>query len=221
MLAIAIALAGFWVRYFGPLFTGTLEAVPTIHVHAAVFVGWLVIVGLQAWFAATGRTALHVRLGRYGFAWGALVIIVGLTTAFTVFGDRIAAGDVAGARNKLFVPLTDILVFAPFLAAAWFLRHKPELHKRLIIVATTCLLIAAVHRIPFLGGRPPPLPQLLAVWLAPIYLGMIVDFVKTRRVSPVYGLGIGAVLFLKFGRMAMYRSETWGDLSRWFAAFYL
>lgn len=220
ILAVAIALVGFWARYFGPLLAGGLEAIPIIHVHAAVFVGWLVIVGLQAWLAASGRTALHVRLGRYAFAWGALVVGVGLVTAFTVFGERIAAGDEAGARNKLFVPLTDILVFAPFLAAAWFLRHRPEPHKRLIIVATTCLLIAAVHRIPFLGGRPPPLPQLFAVWLAPIYLGMIHDFAKTRRVSIVYVLGIGAVLFLKFGRMGMYRSDAWAELSAWFASFY-
>lgn len=219
-LTIAIALAGFWLKYFGPLVAGTLQTLTIIHVHAAVFVGWLAIVGIQAWLAATGRTALHIRVGKFAIWWGVLVVVVGLTTAFAVFAERIAAGDVDGARNKLFVPLTDIAVFTPFLAAAWFLRHKPELHKRLIVVATTCLLIAAVHRIPFLGGRPPPVPQLLAVWLAPIYLGMIHDFVRTRRVSPVYLLGIGAILFLKFGRMGMYRSETWSELSGWLAGFF-
>jgi hypothetical protein len=221
LLTVAIAIAGFWPRYFGPLVTGTLETVTIIHVHAVVFVGWLVVVGLQAWFAASGRTALHIRVGNYAIWWGVLVIVVGVTTAFVMFADRIAAGDVEGARNKLFVPLTDLMVFVPFFAAAWWLRRKPELHKRLIIVATTCLLIAAVHRIPFLGGRPPPVPQLLAVWLAPIYLGMIHDFVKSRTVSPVYLLGIGAVLFLKFGRVGMYRSETWSELSWWFASFFI
>ena len=221
VLTVAIAIAGFWPKYFGPLVAGTLQTITMIHVHAVVFVGWLVIVGMQAWLASTGRIALHARIGNYAMLWGVLVIVVGLATAFTVFGDRIAAGQVDDARNRLFVPLTDLMVFAPFFAAAWILRRRPELHKRLIIVATTCLLIAAVHRIPFLGGRPPPLPQLLAVWLAPIYLGMIHDFVKTRRVSPVYLLGIGAVLFLKFGRMGMYRSETWSELSAWLASFYL
>lgn len=70
--------------------------------------------------------------------------------------------SVQEARNRLFVPLTDIMVFVPFFAAAWLLRHKPELHKRLIIVATTMLLIAAVHRIPFLGGTGAAAPRRMA-----------------------------------------------------------
>jgi hypothetical protein len=220
ILSVAIALAGFWPKYFGPLLAGTLQTDTMIHIHAVVFLGWLVIVGVQAWFAASGRIALHMRVGHYAMYWGVLVIVVGVVTAFTVFGDRIAAGNVEEARNRLFVPLTDLMVFVPFFAAAWLFRHKTEMHKRLIIVATTILLIAAVHRIPFLGGRPPPVPQLLAVWLAPIYIGMIHDFIRTRRVSLVYLLGIGAVLFLKFGRMGLYSSQGWQDLSTWFATLY-
>lgn len=221
ILSVAIAIAGFWPKYFGPLLTGTLQTDTMIHVHAIIFVGWLVIVGVQAWFAASGRLAWHMRVGNYAMYWGVLVIVVGVITAFTVFGDRIAAGNVQEARNRLFVPLTDLMVFVPFFAAAWLLRRRPELHKRLIIVATTILLIAAVHRIPFLGGRPPPAPQLLAVWLSPIYICMIHDFIKTRRVSLVYLLGMGAVLFLKFGRMGMYSSQEWQDLSAWLASFYM
>lgn len=220
LLAVAIALAGFWPKYFGPLLTGTLQTITLIHIHAIVFVGWLVIVGMQSWFAASGRLALHMRVGHYAMIWGVLVIVVGVVTAFAVFGDRIAAGNVQEARNRLFVPLTDMMVFVPFFVAAWLLRRRPEHHKRLIIVATTILLIAAVHRIPFLGGQPPPVPQLLAVWLAPVYIGMIHDFLGTRRVSPIYLLGIGAVLFLKFGRRSMYSSQAWQDLSAWFVTFY-
>lgn len=215
VLTVAIAVAGFWPKYFGPLLGGTLQTAVMIHVHAVVFVGWLVVVGLQAWLAASGRIALHVRVGNYAMAWGVLVVVVGLVTAFAVFADRIAAGDEQQARDKLFVPLTDLMVFTPFFAAAWILRRRPELHKRLIIVATTCLLIAAVHRIPFLGGRPPPLPQLFAVWLAPIWIGMIHDYVQERRVSPIYLLGIGAVLFLKLGRMPLFHSSAWDSVANW------
>jgi hypothetical protein len=217
LLAIATAFAGFWPKYFGPLFGGTLATPRIIHVHAAVFVGWLVIVLVQAWFAATGRLSWHRRFGEYAMYWGLVVVVVGLATAFAMFGQRIAAGNVREANIRLFVPLTDLAVFIPFFTAAWVWKRRPELHKRLIIVATTILLIAAVHRIRFLGGPPPPLPQLLAVWLAPIYIGMTHDLVKHRMVHWVYLLGLAAVLFLKFGRVGMARSQAWADMVAWLA----
>ena len=219
-LAIATAIAGFWPKYFGPFFAGSLQAIPVIHLHAAVFIGWLAIFAMQAWFAARGRMTLHRRVGEYAMYWGVLVIVVGVVTSFVVFGERIATGNVREANIKLFVPLTDLAVFLPFFAAAWVYKRRPEWHKRFMLVATTILLVAAVHRIRFLGGPPPPVPKLLALWLAPIYIAMVYDFVKSRTVHWIYLLGIGAILFLKFGRFGMAQSDTWHDMAAWFASFY-
>jgi hypothetical protein len=220
IFAIATAVAGFWPKYFGPFLGGTLETPSIIHVHAAVFIGWLVLFGVQAWLASTGRIALHRRLGDYALYWGLLVIAVGITTAFVFFGQRLAAGNIKAANLGLFVPLTDLGVFIPFFAAAWIWKRRPEWHKRFMVVATTILLIAAVHRIRFLGGPPAPPPVLLAVWLAPIYIAMLYDLIKSRTVHWIYLLGIGAVLFLKFGRVRMAQSEAWRELAGWFASFY-
>ena len=155
-LAAVIAITGFWASYFGPLVRGIADAPGIIHLHAAVFVGWILLVIAQATLAATGRRVLHVRVGYIGMAYGALVVVVGVITAFVFFSERLHSGqNIRGAQIQLFVPLTDLLGFAPFLVAAWFYRHRPEVHKRLIIVATTVLLIAAVHRIPFFDEHMP------------------------------------------------------------------
>ena len=217
-----IALLGFWPTYFGPLLLrGIPHPVPIIHLHATVFMSWVFLVITQAWLAASGRVALHMKVGKLGMAWGVIVLIVGWATAFVVFGDRVQAGNLAEARVRLIAPLTDLLFFAPVLAAAWIYRRKPEIHKRLIVVATTVLLIAAVHRMVFLGGRPPPLPQLLAVWLSPILLGMIHDYVKRRMIHPVYLIGIGLVLAMKFGRRWIRGTEAWSEFTDWLATFYV
>jgi hypothetical protein len=220
-VAMLIAVAGFWPTYFGPLLAGTLQTLPMIHIHAAVFVGWILLVIAQAALAATGKWALHVKIGHIGMVYGLLLILVGVATGFTLFAARIAAGHIQEAQDRLFVPLTDMLVFAPFLGAAWIYRRRPEVHKRLIIVATTILLIAAVHRMAFLGGRPPPIPQLMLVWLAPISLGMACDFIRHRLVHPVYLLGIGAIVFLKFGRVPLFKSEAWNIFAGWLTTFYV
>jgi hypothetical protein len=221
VIALTIAIAGFWPTYFGPLLSGTVQALPIIHIHAAVFVAWLLLVITQAALAATGRMALHIRIGEVGLYFGLGVIAVGIITAFALFAARIEAGHVQEAQDRLFVPLTDLMVFAPFFAAAWLCKRRPEIHKRLIIVATTILLIAAVHRMTFLGPRPVAAPTLLAVWLAPIYLGMTADLIKRRIVHPVYLAGIAAILYLKFLRVPLFQSDAWKGFAEWLTTFYV
>jgi hypothetical protein len=53
-------------------------------------------------------------------------------------------------------PLIDMLVFPVLFRVAYRFRNRPETHKRLMVVATTLLLVAAVGRMSFLG-RPPAL----------------------------------------------------------------
>jgi hypothetical protein len=108
-------------------------------------------------------------------------------------------------------------VFAPVFAAAVYYRRKPELHKRLMVLATTALLIAAVGRMPFFGQ---PRNQLLVqlVWSAPILVAMAHDFWRRRRVSAIYALGL-VVLALEgpFVRIPLRNSEAWTAVSAWLA----
>ncbi len=221
ILATLIAFVGFWPTYFGPLLSGTLQKVPIIHLHAVVYSGWLALFITQAVLAARGRIALHMKIGRFGMLYGVLVILVGLATAFSQFGSRIGAGKLAEAQGMLFGPFTDMLVFAPFLAAAWIYRRRPEIHKRLITVATTMLLIAAVSRMPpFRDGLTvSDYPLYLAVWLSPIYTAMLYDWFKRRIVHPVYLLGMVTLALVRF-RTPLRDSETWLSISAWFAKIY-
>jgi hypothetical protein len=112
-------------------------------------------------------------------------------------------------------PLLDMLVFAPLFAAAIYYRRTPELHKRLMIVATTALLVAAVTRMPFLG-RPANQLLLHLIWTAPILLAMAHDFWRHRKVHPVYVLGL-VILVLEgpLGRAPARQSQLWMDASSW------
>lgn len=217
MLAIAMALVGFWRTYFGPLLAGTADKPAIIHVHAAVYVGWLAIFLTQAVLAATGRVAAHMKLGRFAIGYGVLVVAAGLLATFGMFVLRVRAGDVAEAQGRLIGPLLDMLVFVPVFAAAVYYRRKPELHKRLMIVATTALLIAAVGRMPFPAELRNPLVIQL-VWAAPILLAIAHDFWRHRRVHPVYAGGL-LLLVLEgpFTRAAVRNTELWRDATGWLA----
>ncbi len=217
VLSVAIALVGFWPTYFGPLVAGSVDKTRIIHVHAAVYVGWLATFVTQAVLAATGRVRSHMALGRFAIGYGVLVIAIGLVTAFARFALRVRAGEVAAAQAQLLGPLLDMLVFAPFFAAAVYYRRRPELHKRFMIVATTALLIAAVGRMQFLG-EPPNLLLLHSIWLAPILFAMAHDFWRQRNVHPVYLLGL-VVLVLEgpLVRWPARQSEIWQSMAGWLA----
>ena len=157
LLAILMAAVGFWPGYFGPVLAGDEAPRPLlVHVHAVVFVGWLAMFAMQAALAATGRVALHMRLGPWLFAFGVVLIVVGVLTALGTIRSDVAAGDLALAARRLFAPLRDMVVFTPLLVAGWIYRRRPEIHKRIMLVATNVLLVAAVSRMQFLGTPPSP-----------------------------------------------------------------
>lgn len=218
VLAALIAVVGFWPTYFGPLVAGTVDKIPIIHFHAAVYMGWLVLFMTQAVLAATGRVASHIKLGRIAIGYGVLVIAAGLLAAFGMFALRVRAGDVAAAQRALLGPLLDMLVFAPLFAAAVYYRRKPELHKRLMIVATTSLLIAAVGRMPFLG-QPRNLLLVHMIWAAPILIAMAHDFWRQRKVHLVYVIGL-IVLVLEgpLVRIVVRDTDGWLNITARLAA---
>jgi hypothetical protein len=218
LLAAAIAFVGFWPTYFGPLLAGTSSASTLVHVHAAVFVTWLAMFAAQAALAATGRVALHMRLGPWFFAFGILLMVVGVLTALGRFEGAVRADQLASAQRRLFAPLRDMVFFTPFFAAAWIYRRRPEIHKRCLLVATTILLIAAVVRMKFLG-TPPVAALLFLIWPLPIYVGMVHDYVTKRVVHPVYVMGLLALGSMQL-LLPLNASQSWLDFTAWLATFY-
>lgn len=215
LLIVLMAVVGFWPTYVGPLLAGTVDRIAAIHFHAAVYAGWLALFVAQVTFASTGRLALHRRLGRIGIYYGFSLIPVGIFAAFAMFAARVDAGLLEEAQRRLLAPLTDMVVFPIFFGAAVAYRRRPELHKRLMVVATTTLLIAAVGRMRFLG-TPVPMPIFLLVWFLPIFLGMAHDYITRRLIHPVYVIGLAGLCVLRL-RGYLVETETWLGLSAFLA----
>ena len=215
VLVAVIAAMGFWPTYFGPLVVGTVDAPTVIHFHAAVFSGWVALFALQVLFAATGQIPLHRKLGNVGIWYGVALIAVGLVTAFSQFADRVEAGRIEEAQTRLLGPVTDMIVFPIFFGAAVWYRHKPEMHKRLMLVATTTLLVAAAMRMSFLGD-PLPRPTRILIWFSPILFGIAYDLIAKRMVHPVYVVGLAALYLLSM-RGALVETDAWLAFSGWLA----
>src|SRR5262245_42694308 len=156
-----------------------------------------------------------MRVGRFGIWYGIVLILVGLTTGLVRSAGYKQGGDFVLGSDLLYDAFVDMGVFAPLFAAAVALRKKPELHKRLMIIAVTSLLVPAVWRMPFLGQ--PPNPWLAhAIWLSPLFLTICVDYAKRRVFHPVMLLGMVALLLQSpMFRPPVSSTEAWRAFSSW------
>ena len=79
------------------------------------------------------------------------------------------------------IPMTDMLIFATLVFFAFRARSNPPAHKRLIIVAATALLIAAIARWPFVLVHRKPMMAALASYVFLVIL-VAYDRWSTRKV---------------------------------------
>ena len=212
VLMAVIAVVGFWPTYFGPLVRGTLSKPVLIHVHAAVFVGWLFLFLTQVVLAAAGQVKWHLRLGRLGIGYGVLLVGVGLVTGISRSADRVRAGH--SANGLLLDAVIDMAMFSIFFGAAIARRRTPRLHRRLMTVAATMLLVAAAGRMTFL-----PLESMwLGVWALPILFAMAYDYRKQRVLHPVYLLGLASILVRGLAPRFIVHTDSWTTIVNWVIA---
>ena len=205
-----IAVVGFWPTYFGPLVTGRIAQPLLIHIHATVFTGWLVLFLAQAVLAASKRVALHVRLGKIGIGYGALLVVIGLTTG-VLRSSKLALGG--PAEDLLFAATADMVVFSSFFAAAIVYRRTPQVHKRLMMVAANMLLIAAVARMTFIPPPPAGFPLFFAIWFLPLIFALAYDWWTQRRLHAAYLIGLGAFV-VRILAISVVKTDAWGAITR-------
>lgn len=172
----------------------TFNSPPLVHAHAWVFMGWVVIYLLQNIFAATGRMALHRRLGWIAAGWMGPMIILGcLVTAAMV-----RRGEVPfffrPIQFLVFDPVT-LFAFAGLTGAAILMNQRTEWHRRLHFCAMSLLLGPGFGRL-----LPMPLLQpwaweavFAATLLFPI-AGILADVRRSGHAHPAWRWGIGAML---------------------------
>ena len=222
LMIAAIVSVGFSRSFYGTFLAGASHPW-IIHVHAAVYVGWLALLIAQTVLAARGDIATHRRVGEFGIAYGALVWILGLivSVAMPVINVRSGLWPVERGEQFLAIPLGDMALFGGFFGAAIAYRRKPEIHKRLIVFAAVAVMFAAVSRaftnVAILLGDPEaPLggaSARLLLWYSPVLVAIVHEVVTRRRIHPVYLIGVVAMA-VAFLRVPYSQTAQWHGIAR-------
>jgi uncharacterized membrane protein len=185
-----------------------------VHVHAVVFLSWLVLLTTQVVLIRRRRADLHRKLGIAAMALAALMVIVGPATAF--YMQRYHWGTPESDPPFLAIQLTDIIAFAGLATAAFALRADSPAHKRLILLATLYISDAGFARL-FGGGVHGVLGDGVWPFLAEAYLANDVlilgmgayDLATRKRLHPAYIAGVAWVFALQLTASFLYHSPLW------------
>lgn len=227
---LAIAVIGFLPTYWMPLFQGKFAGPPFLHLHALAFYGWTLFFVSQSSLVARRRVARHRELGVVGVALATAMLFIGLGAAISSLRAAELAGTGEVVRRFTIVPVTGVLLFAALVAAALVNVRRPDLHKRLMLVATAAILQAAVGRLFVLafappageGPRvPPPVPVTIPAGLVVdllIVAGMIHDKRTRGRIHPVYWVAGGVVLAVQVLVAPLSATGAWRRITDWILA---
>lgn len=198
--------------YLAGIFRAPLPSL-IIHVHGAAFSSWILLLVTQTSLVAAGRTDIHRRLGITGFLLACLMVILGVMAATD---SLVRASGPAGRDVQFFyiVPLTDILIFAVLTFYAFRARRNPQAHKRLLIVATIGLSIAAIARWPFAFVFR---NALMAAFVSYVFLLVLVayDLWSTRKVNRATLWAGGFLIFVQQIRIPIGKTVAWHAFASW------
>ena len=215
-IAVVITVfAGFAPTYYlRPYFTpGPL--IPLLHLHGVVFTSWILLFVIQTSLVAAHRTDIHRRLGILGGVIAVLMIVIGTTTA--IIRAKLGVSPVPGVPllSFLVIPLGDMFVFAILVGLGFYYRRRPDVHKRLMLIATISILAAAIARLPFAFIQQTGPLAFFGLTDAFVVVCLLYDLVTLRRIHRASALAGLLVIASHPLRMMLGGTSVWLSFATW------
>jgi FtsH-binding integral membrane protein len=213
VLILASVFLGFAHSYYlAGIFHAPLPS-RIIHIHGAVFYMWILLLITQTSLVAAGRVDIHRRLGIAGFLLACLMIILGVLAATEALARP---NSPSGVDVKAFyiIPITDMLIFAVLVFFAYRARFNPSAHKRIILIATIGILIAAIARWPLAMVHRNPLVAALVSY-GFLLLLVAYDLWSTRKIHRATLWASVFLIFVQQVRIPIGQTAAWHAFASW------
>jgi hypothetical protein len=187
-----------------------LPFTPLVWLHGLLFTGWALLFMTQVGLVSTNRLGVHRRLGVLGVVFAVAMAVVGTLAA--LYGVHRASGP-PGIPPLSFVavPLATVPAFAGLILTGLRYRRRPDVHKRLMLLAMIVFLPPAFGRMTFLPG---PVGTLVIPTL--FILALAAWDIRSRgrvQTATIWG---GLAAFLAFLLpLLVWHTQSWLAFARW------
>jgi hypothetical protein len=222
-IALVITLVGFFKTFIFPVARGTFSAPAVIYLHGGLLFLWTAFLVTQSVLIQARKVKLHRRLGWFSLGLVPGVVISTMAAGVYVLKRDLALGGGQTAVSSLVGTFTAPIIFAVLVVVAIVYRRRPELHKRLMLLAMVAIIWPAFFRFrhyfpsiaypEFVFGFVLPQSMILAV--------MLWEKLTIGRVHAVY-LTVGMALVAEnFAEFYLFDTSGWRVLANWLASFFL
>jgi hypothetical protein len=218
-VAYAVWLGVLWVGMiagFGLDFPKYLSESPpaplVVHVHAAVFTVWMLIVTAQVTLVMKDRVRWHMKMGWFAVGWASVMAVLGPWAAMA--WEALHVGHPLLPPQFLAVNLVDIAGFLVLLAWGLTLRKNPAAHKRMMILATVSLADPGFARLVIHALHPRVTTPFGFFWM--VFYGNVLlvalmlawDWWRGRLIRQAVVGGVG-LLAAEYASVLLYFWDPW------------
>jgi hypothetical protein len=187
---------GFGMHSFLPALRGEFPpAPPIVHLHALIFVSWMILLVTQSALVGSGNLKLHRSLGMWGIAHASAIMMLGLSLQLIATRGAMLKGFEPGT-DGLYLGLCAFAGFTTMFTLAIRNRQRPEIHKRMILFAMLPVLPPGVNRFwsEALGLEPiPVIPRYATLWTIAAAI-LVHEWRRTGRISRYSLFGAGWIV---------------------------
>ncbi|HEY0751705.1 MAG TPA: hypothetical protein VGD26_11155, partial [Chitinophagaceae bacterium] len=209
-------LVGFAKTFILPVSSGSFKAPFSVHVHGALAFSWVLLFFIQATLIRFRNYRLHIIVGSFGILIAIGTAVTMLPAGMFAVQKGIQGGEGDTAFSALLGTATSALMFLVLVFAAILNRNKPEVHKRLMLLATIIVLWPAWFRFRLYFPSVPRPDIWFGVVLADsfIILAWIRDKIRYGKIHPVL-LYVGLLIILEHAiEIMLFDSVNWRILSK-------
>jgi hypothetical protein len=204
LLVAAIVVLGFSRSVGEHLFHPPTPRPQILWFHGGAFSMWVLFFILQSTLVRVRKVSWHRFLGWIGAGLAAVMVVLGVTTAIIMGRFDSVQLRIPDAEAFLIVPFYDMIVFPILIGMAIYWRKKPEMHRRLMLIATCGLLDAAWGRFDYIAEHG------YFFWFADsvMLLGVLRDLAVDRRIHRVYLVALPLIVVCQAIAIHAWRSGS-------------
>jgi hypothetical protein len=183
---------GFGMTYWAPLATGSFPPAPlVVHLHGLVYFSWMLLLIAQPLLVNMRNVALHRSVGTFGIALATLVMVMGLL--ITLLGSTGGRENPSGSYfDGMYLGVMAVTGFGLQFTLAIRNVRRPEIHKRVMLLAMLPLLPPGIHRlymVPFGLTSFPIVPMYLTLDAMALAI-LLHEWRANQRISIYTWLGV-------------------------------
>lgn len=207
---VLLVFAGFSRTFFLHSFFRMPAPSLFLRIHGAVMTGWIIIYFVQTILVSANRVTIHRTFGWFGASYALLVVTFGVSATFLSARREVRGhtGAVFSFLNVLGLELAQMFLFVLFVSIAIWWRNRPAYHKRLMLLATLCMVPNAIVRLFLRFGVETNL-GFINIWTTLLLLIVLIDSIRNRRLHPAFAIGGTTAIALMYAAQFASRTQLW------------